>query len=267
MHKVVSICPNLKLNVEGMPILGLGTIGTGRRWPMTNKSWKMPLEQDVFDYYQHAAMAGIRMWDTAPAYGLAEERMGAFLKQFPRVAEQVVIATKWGEEFDLTSETSQMDNSVFHLRKSVERSGKYLPRIDILYFHNPTVPVLSDPDIREEYARLSAENKIRYSGVSVSDPDLLQNLLSKDLLWTTYLQVPSRLIWNHEPLVQKAHRKGLVIVVNSPSRGKPVGMSNPDAYRALAEKAYVSFILTGSRTHFLETLGYFDRSIQSESKA
>jgi len=238
--------------------LGVGTIWMGRPWPMDNQNYFSPNEAEVNAFLLTAYQAGIKHFDTAAAYGMAEQRLGQFLNQHPEVVEdrEVQIATKWGEEW--TPEAgSIMDNSLANCRASFARSLNCLPRIDVLYFHKPTVEALGNNEIRSVIEWWQGIGLIKYSGVSVSNPDLLSQLWDAKLLWPDWLQISSRVIWNNEPLVKDIAESGKRIVVNAPVRAMPEGKTAKEAYQELAAKPYVSTVLTGTRYHLLETIGYF----------
>ena len=101
---------------------------------------------------QHAWDAGVRFFDTAPLYGLglAERRLGSFLKDKPR--EEYVISTKVGRLIrdgtpgpDLAAWTENRDKvydfdfSYDGVMRSVEASLERLDldRVDILLIHDP----------------------------------------------------------------------------------------------------------------------------------
>lgn len=236
--------------------LGLGTIWMGRRWPMDNDAWEMPNYGEVFNFLDLAHKNGIRMFDTAAAYGEAEERLGRFFKAFPAYKKNSFIATKWGEEFDLTLEKSTVDHSRRHLNYSLNRSLRFLPKVDLLYIHKADAQVLSSKEIFEEMQRLKKKRKILFTGVSISNPSIIKEVLAKNLLWTDYLQIGAWVAWEFEDMLKQIHELGVKIVVNAPARSKPKGMSFEAAYKALLEKPYISFVLTGTRNHLREVLSY-----------
>ncbi len=76
---------------------------------------------------------GINYFDTAPAYGLSEERLGRALAGR---RDEIVVSTKVGETFQ--DGRSTYDFSVRAMRQSVERSLRLLRRetIDLLLIHS-----------------------------------------------------------------------------------------------------------------------------------
>ncbi|HQC72024.1 MAG TPA: aldo/keto reductase, partial [Candidatus Competibacteraceae bacterium] len=98
--------------------LGLGTVKLGRnqgvKYP---QPFELPSDQQALALLELAWDLGINLLDTAPAYGLSEERLGRLLRQCRR---DWVIVTKVGEAFQ--NGQSQFDFSAAATRASVERS-------------------------------------------------------------------------------------------------------------------------------------------------
>jgi aryl-alcohol dehydrogenase-like predicted oxidoreductase len=124
-----------KLGKTGLMVspIGLGTVKFGRnqgiKYPV---GFDIPAEGDLADLLALARDLGINLIDTAPAYGLSEERLGRLLKG---QRGQWVIAGKAGEEFDRGR--SSYDFSPAHVEASLERSLKRLATdyLDLLLIH------------------------------------------------------------------------------------------------------------------------------------
>lgn len=60
--------------------LGLGTVALGRaeglKYP---RPVRIPTDEDALELLSRARAVGVNLIDTAPAYGLAEERLGSLL--------------------------------------------------------------------------------------------------------------------------------------------------------------------------------------------
>ncbi len=102
--------------------LGLGTVKFGRnvgvKYP---QPFDLPSDQEALTLLATAWDLGINLLDTAPAYGVSEERLGRLLRHCRRAW---VIVTKVGEEF--TDGVSRFDFSAAATRTSVERSLRRL---------------------------------------------------------------------------------------------------------------------------------------------
>src|SRR6187551_1536728 len=77
-------------------VLGLGTVKFGRNQKIKYPTFELPTDRAICQLLDDAQRYGINLLDTAPAYGIAEERLGALLGT--RHSEFIII-TKCGEEF------------------------------------------------------------------------------------------------------------------------------------------------------------------------
>src|SRR5690554_1331134 len=113
--------------------LGLGTVKLGRNQGVKYPSgFELPSDEEVRHLLALAREQGIRLLDTAPAYGSSEERLGRLLER----RQDWVIATKVGEEFE--NGRSSFDFSAAHTRFSIERSLRRLRTdyLDIALIHS-----------------------------------------------------------------------------------------------------------------------------------
>lgn len=168
-------------------LLGLGTVKIGRnegvKYP---RGFDLPDDDAVMALLDAARALGINLLDTAPAYGLSEERLGKLL---PGRREDWVIVTKAGETFE--NGASRFDFSAGAIRASVERSLKRLRTdcVDAVLLHSDGEDEAGDrflPAV-EELASLKARGLIRasgFSGKTVAGFDRLMNHV--DLLMATY---------------------------------------------------------------------------------
>jgi len=146
--------------------LGLGTVKLGRdqgvKYP---NGFSIPDDAAARALLDQARELGINLLDTAPAYGVSEERLGPLLRG---QREDWVIVSKVGEEFD--NGQSRFDFSPAHTRLSVERSLQRLEtdRIDLVLVHSDgnDVAILRDSGVYETLAELKREGKLRAFGLS-----------------------------------------------------------------------------------------------------
>jgi D-threo-aldose 1-dehydrogenase len=163
--------------------LGLGTAPLGSLYREVG-------EHQARETLEAAWDGGIRYFDTAPHYGLglAERRLGAFLRDKPR--DEYVVSTKVGRVlepnpafaggrdlengFDVPDDlVRRFDPSADGIRRSLDDSlGRMgLDRVDILYLHDPDVYDL-DLGLREGLPALAAlrdEGLVREIGIGVND--------------------------------------------------------------------------------------------------
>lgn len=154
-------------------VLGLGTVkfgrNTGVKYP-GGDGFALPSDAAVEEILDLSLSLGINLLDTAPAYGAAEERLGALLGAR---RDRFFIVTKTGEEFD--GENSEYIFTAAHTRKSVERSLARL-RVDALgcvlvHSSRDDMRVVTETPVLETLARLKDEGKIRSFGVSTYSVD------------------------------------------------------------------------------------------------
>jgi aryl-alcohol dehydrogenase-like predicted oxidoreductase len=114
--------------------IGLGTVKFGRtqglKYP---RATTLPSNQEIRDLLNLALSRGINLLDTAPAYGVSEERIGDLL---PGRREEWVLITKCGEEF--ADGNSTFDFTPRHFRYSLLRSLERLKTdyVDVLLVHS-----------------------------------------------------------------------------------------------------------------------------------
>ena len=146
--------------------LGLGTVKLGRdqgvKYP---NGFTIPDDAQARQLLALARELGINLIDTAPAYGVSEERLGPLLAG---QRDEWVIVSKVGEEFE--NGVSRFDFSPEHTRFSVERSLKRLrtDRIELVLVHSDgnDVQILHDSGVYETLAELKREGKILGFGFS-----------------------------------------------------------------------------------------------------
>ncbi|MGB7387065.1 aldo/keto reductase [uncultured Pseudomonas sp.] len=155
------------LGSTGMSLspLGLGTVKFGRNQGVKYPShFDLPSDQQIRNLLAQAQDLGINLLDTAPAYGISEERLG------PLLAGQRadwLICTKVGEEF--SNGESSFDFSAQHTRRSVERSLQRLGTdyLDLVLVHSDgnDLQVL-DGEVYPTLQQLKQQGLIRAFGLS-----------------------------------------------------------------------------------------------------
>ncbi|MCA9244031.1 MAG: aldo/keto reductase, partial [Phycisphaerales bacterium] len=152
--------------------------------------------------------AGVTYFDTAPAYGVSEERLGRALS--PRPA-QVVISTKVGEVFE--NGVSEYRFDAAHVRASVATRAARLgaPR-DIVLIHAPAddVAVLAESEAVASLVALRAEGLIRAIGLSGKTPRAAE--LALDWADAIMIEYHSR-DRSHEDVIAAARRADVGVIV------------------------------------------------------
>ncbi len=151
-----------KLGSSGLEVsaLGYGCMGLSFGYgPATDK-------QEAISLIRSAVELGITFFDTAEAYGpfTNEVVVGEALAPF---RDQVVIATKFGFDFDPNGKQRGLNSRPEHIKEVAEASLARLntDRIDLFYQHrvDPDVPI---EDVAAAVKQLIQDGKVRHFGLS-----------------------------------------------------------------------------------------------------
>lgn len=155
-------------------IIGLGTVKLGRvrglKYPSTAAG--LPSDEAVMDLLHTAAELGINVIDTAPAYGVAENRLGELMVRHGWLGgrDRWVVVTKAGEEFDDVLGQSRFDFSAAAITASVERSLRrlHIDALDVVLLHSDGRDewMLRDSGGFEALEQLKQHGKVRAIGAS-----------------------------------------------------------------------------------------------------
>ena len=148
-----------KSNLE-VSALGLGCMGMSFGYgPAKDK-------QEMISVIREAVELGVTFFDTAEVYGpfTNEELVGEALAP---VRAQVVIATKFGFQFDAARKQAGLNSRPEHIKQVAEASLKRLRTsvIDLFYQHrvDPDVPI---EDVAGAVKELIREGKVKHFGLS-----------------------------------------------------------------------------------------------------
>lgn len=154
-----------KTGIE-VSVLGLGTVKFGRnqgvKYP---EAFDLPDDAAIKQLLTVASELGVNLLDTAPAYGVSEERLGKLLQGS---RDHWVISSKAGEEF--VNGQSSFDFSSMGIIKSVERSLRRLQTdyLDVLLIHSSgdDERIIHEYGVFDTLLRLKEQGKIRAYGMS-----------------------------------------------------------------------------------------------------
>lgn len=214
--------------------LGLGLTGIGRVWGAASKP--VPSESEARALLEKAFELGIQVYDTAPAYGLSERRLGGFLKSLTREQrETLFIATKFGEHWN-DDGTTRVDHSYDALMRSLDRSVELLGDIDLLQVHKASVSALQSEDLRWALEGAQAMD-IPQFGASASDLEAGRLAIGMGFHW---LQVPLNIEYRlFEPLVTEAEAAGVKVLSNRPfANGAGLAERTGDARQTWMAEAF-----------------------------
>ena len=152
----------------GVSALGLGCMGLSfGLGPATEKKDAIALIRAAFE-------RGVTFFDTAQVYCpfQNEEVVGEALAPF---RDQVVIATKFGFEFDAAGKQVGLSSRPEYIRQMTEGSLKRL-RVDAidLYYQHRADPNVSVEDVAGTVKDLIKEGKIKHFGLSEMSPQTIR---------------------------------------------------------------------------------------------
>jgi aryl-alcohol dehydrogenase-like predicted oxidoreductase len=151
-----------RLGNSGLEVsaLGLGCMGLSFGYgPATDR-------QHAIALVRAAVERGVTFFDTAQIYGpfTNEDVVGEALAPF---RDRVVIATKFGFQFDADGKAAGLNSRPEHIRRTTEESLQRLrvETIDLLYQHrvDPSVPI---EDVAGTVRELIREGKVKHFGLS-----------------------------------------------------------------------------------------------------
>ncbi len=201
-----------ELGTTGLQVapIGFGAFKIGRntgiKYP---RAYELPDDRQTAELLDTILELGINLIDTAPAYGLAEERIGKHLSI--RRAE-FVLSGKAGEQFD--ERGSRYDFSRDALRESVQTSLRRL-RTDVLdllllHTHSEDVAILRETDAVATLQDLKSEGLVRAIGMSGKTPAGAAAALAwADVLMVEYHCEDE----SHAEILRRAQDRGVGVLV------------------------------------------------------
>lgn len=221
--------------------IGLGAFKIGRnqsiRYP---DRYDLPTDDDADRLLNGALDLGINYIDTAPAYGVSEQRIGRFIGHRN---DEFIVSTKVGETFE--DGRSNYDFSNHAVRASIQRSRERLRRdvLDIVFIHSDgrDEQILRETDVVDTLKSLRDDGLITAIGFSGKTVD---GALSA-MLWADALMVEYHLEdQSHERVLQQALDNNIGIVVK---KGLASGhLSADEAIRFVLANPAVTSLIVGT---------------------
>ncbi len=245
----------LGLTTIEVSVLGLGTVKFGRQKGVGYPApFDLPSDKEMADLLAFAQAQGVNLLDTAPAYGLSEERLG---KCLATSRHEWVISTKVGEEF--VDGKSQFDFSAAAMRDSIDRSLQRLRTdyLDIVLVHSngDDCHLIQEETVFTTLDALKTAGKIRAFGMSTKTIEGgLLTLDVADVAMVTfnphYLDERAVIAHAHQ------HQKGIFIKKALASGHFSHLGSAADALRFAVNEPGVTSVIVGTinRQHLQENL-------------
>ncbi|MGB8954554.1 MAG: aldo/keto reductase [Tumebacillaceae bacterium] len=226
----VSIGPD-SLEVSALALGCMGLAGTWNPSEFTTEHMNRGLQA-----LEAAVQAGITFYDHADIYGrtLSETVFGEFIKNNPRLRDQLVITTKCGIIFEDEAGPYRYNLSADHIERSVRGSLQRLAidSLDLYQIHRPD-PLTHPRETAGALNRLVRDGLIRHVGVSNHLPAHVQALQA-------YLDVPivttqpSISLWNletlHNGVLDQCLEQNIRPLAYSPLGGGVLTMKNPERH-------------------------------------
>jgi aryl-alcohol dehydrogenase-like predicted oxidoreductase len=235
---------------RGAVEFGLGLIGIGKPWGFANP--EVPPESQARELLERAFALGVRYFDTAPSYGVSEERLGRFLAGLaPAARAQLRVATKFGEHWDADRDQPFVDHSFDALARSLDVSLARLGRIDFLQLHKTTPEALASDGVARAF-EYAASLGIQGLGASVSDLESARMTIGNPGF--RMVQLPYNAAQEtFSAAIDDATARGMMVAVNRPfGMGRMLygeqPMSKAEAFAFTLRKRFTGVILSGTKS-------------------
>lgn len=242
--------------------LGFGAFKIGRnekvKYP---QPYDLPNDGTAFRLLNGLLDLGITLIDTAPAYGLSEERIG---KCLAHRRGEFVLSTKVGEVFE--NGESRYEFGAAAVVRSIDRSLSRLQTdvLDVVLIHTPAedVQVLTETSVVETLQALKTAGKIR--AIGLSGKTVAAERLALD--WADVLMVEFHAgDTSHAEVIAEAQRRGTGILIK---KGLASGhLSASEAIPFVLGTAGVSSLVVGglSLEHIASNVTLVDNAVAGRS--
>ena len=231
--------------------IGFGAFKIGRNTQTKYGTlYPLPDEAEVARLLNGLLDLGVNYIDTAPAYGLSEERIGSTIAH--RRAEYV-LSTKVGEAFEDGISTYNFSRAA--IERSLERSLRRLKSevLDVVFIHSHAddLAVQQDTDAVSTLQRFREQKLVRQIGLSAKTVAGAQAALA----WADVLMVEYHLAdRSSEAVITAAHGAGIGVVVKKALNSGT--LSADDGLRFVLSHPGVSTVVVGTLNsqHLLQNL-------------
>jgi aryl-alcohol dehydrogenase-like predicted oxidoreductase len=238
-----------KQRLSPMSRLGFGSFKIGRnegiKYPT---AYALPTETEAAELLNGVLDLGCNLIDTAPAYGLSEERIG---NAIGHRRHEYLLSTKVGETFEASPGRSHYDYSAESVRASVERSLKRLKTdvVDFVFIHSngDDRRILTETDVVPVLRDLRAAGLVRAIGMSGKSIEGAQLAME----WADAIMVEYNLQdQSHHDMITHAAEQGIAVIVK---KGLASGNLSPtESIRFVLSHPGVASLVVGglSLDHF-----------------
>jgi len=224
-----------KTGLSVSPIaFGAFKIGRNEKIKYT-QSYPLPSEEQTAKLLNGVLDLGINFIDTAPAYGLSEERIGKHISHRRR---EFILSTKIGETFQ--DGESTYDFSAQSIAQSIDRSLRRLKTsaVDFLLIHSDGRKVEDETVAAIQVAK--KQGKTKFIGLSGKTAESAREALQwADALMIEYHPRDT----SHEPIIEDAAKKSAAILVKKPLASGQIPAS--EAIPFILKKTQVATLVIG----------------------
>lgn len=223
-----------------------------------DQAYPLPTEEETSRLLNGVLDLGINLIDTAPAYGLAEERIGRHLAHR---RQEFLLSTKVGETFE--DGQSTYDFSKAALIASIERSLQRLRSdvLDILLIHSngQDLEILDHSDAPAALLQAKHQGKTRLIGLSGKTPEGARKAMEwADLLMIEYHPQDR----SHELVVKQAAERRIGVMIKKPLASGKIPAQEAIPF-VLSNPAVATLVIGGlSLDHIRENLTLAGKSAQ-----
>ena len=244
-------------------VLGYGAFKIGRnRQHRFAADYNLPTAAEAMRLLNTVLDAGITLIDSAPAYGLSEERIG---RAIGHRREEFVLTTKVGESFTVAG--ASFDFTAAAVRASIEQSLARLrtDHLDVVFVHSDgnDLSVLQQTDVVPTLQDVQRRGLVRAIGFSGKTAEGGRAALEwADALMVTYHQRDVR----HLPVIRAATAAGVGVIVK---KGLDSGrLPAPTAIPFVLGQTGVSSLLFGTRSqdHVLQNVAIAEAAHQRHDR-
>ncbi|MDG2055609.1 MAG: aldo/keto reductase [Phycisphaerales bacterium] len=227
-----------RLGSTGLQVspIAFGAFKIGRNQGIKYPSaYQLPNQETANKLLNNVLDLGINLIDTAPAYGVSEQRIGDAIAHR---RDQYILATKIGEQF--ANGKSSYDFSMATLVSSIETSLRLLKTetVDLLHIHSDgnDMAILNETDAVEAINTFKTQGKARFIGFSGKTIEgALASLEWADTLMVEYNQEQTEA----RQLIDQAASQGVGVLVK-----KPLGSGHLEPQTAIEEGLSVPGVST-----------------------
>jgi aryl-alcohol dehydrogenase-like predicted oxidoreductase len=249
--------------------IGLGLAAVGRPGYITLDREKdlggdrsvTALERRAHEVLSAAYDAGVRYFDAARSYGLAERFLASWLRERALPPNAVTVGSKWGYTYvgawQVDARVHEVkDHSLAALRRQIEESrallGEYL---DLYQIHSATL----ESGVLEDHAVLAELNALRESGltigISVSGPrqaEVIRRALAVSVDGVNPFQ-SVQATWNllepsAGPALAEAHDAGWGVIIKEALANGRLASQDRVAIAAALANPWMDVVLSGAVT-------------------